>query len=221
MAMSNPVVRISVLMIAVCAMVACTTMDPPDAQPVPTGLVAADFDDFDQAWIRPDFDFSGYDAVLIEPAEIEFAPDWERSGERTGSRLSQTMADVEGTRAEMIDVIDEAIRQAVRRDDRFRVVETPGPGVLRLRPRVDDLFITAIDPMKMAARVDQYVRSVGHGLAGLEVADASSGEVLMQFFDRRETRRYEELRLASPGLVATDFIDWYRRFAVDALNTLP
>lgn len=221
MAMSNPLLRIFVPVAAACSLAACTTVNQTDMQPVPAGLVSADFADFDQAWIRPDVDFSGYDAVLIEPAVIEFDPSWGRSGQRTGSRLPGTMADIDGTRTEVAEVIDQALRDQLRQDERFRIVEAAGPNVLRLRPRVDDLFISAIDPMKMAARTDQYVRGVGHGRAGLEVADSVTGDVLMQVSDPRETRRYPDLQLATPGLVATDFIDWYRRFSEDALEAMP
>ena len=221
MAMLKPLFRIFVLATAACSIVACTTVNQTDAQAVPAGLVSADFADFDQAWIRPDADFSEYDAVLIEPAVIEFDPDWGRSGQLTGSRLPSTMVDIDATRAEMTEVIDQALRDQLRRDERFRIVEAAGPNVLRLRPRADELFISAIDPMKMAARTDQYVRSMGHGRAGLEVADSVTDDVLMQVSDLRETRRYTDLQLATPSRVATDFIDWYRRFSEDALEAMP
>ena len=220
MAMSNPLLRISFLAVAAYTTVACTTVNQADVQPAPTGLVAADFDDFDQAWIRPDVDFSDYDAVLIEPAVIEFDPNWGRSGHRTGSRLPTTMADIEGTRVEMTEVIDQALRDQLQEDERFRIVEAAGPNVLRLRPHVDDLFITAIDPMKVAARVDQYVHNVGYGRAGLKVFDSSSDEPLLQLSDRRDTRRYEILQFANPALVARDFREWYMRFTEDALEVM-
>ncbi|MEM7054183.1 MAG: DUF3313 family protein [Pseudomonadota bacterium] len=190
------------------------------AQSAPNGMVSLDSRDFDQAWIRSDLDVSGFTAVIIEPAEIEFDPAWARSDQRTGSRLPKDLADIDGTREEMLKVIDQGIRQALKNDGRFRVVETAGPGVLRLRPRVDDLHISAIDPMKMVARSDQYVHSVGHGRAGIEVIDSVSGEVLMQMSDPRETRRYPNLQLANPGLVAADFIEWYQRFSEDVLNQM-
>ena len=185
------------------------------------GLVEADIRDFDQAWLRPGFSADEFQAVMIEPAVIEFDPDWGRTNQRTGSRLATNLADTDGTREEMLEVIDRGLRRAIEQDDRFRIVDQPGPDVLRLRPTVDDLYINAIDPMKMATRTDQFVRTMGQGRPGLELLDSVSGKVLMQVADQRETRRYPDLQLATPGLVATDFIEWYRRFSQDALDAMP
>jgi|GEM_PF-4222914 len=220
--MSNAIFLRLVLAAVFCmALAACAApgYDRMDSSP-PEGMTIAQGQRLDQAWVQADADFSSYRAVLIEPAEIEFDPAWGRPSERTGSRLANPQVDIDGTRKEMQSVIDRAVRKTLNEDARFELVDESGPGVLRLQPSVDQLFITAIDPMKIATRVEQFIRSSGRGIAGIEISDSESGQPLLITADWRETRRYEPLRVASPGLTANDFRDWYRRFLKDSLELI-
>lgn len=196
---------------------AAPTRDP--ITPAPSvGMIDAGATRLDQAWILPETDFSNYHAILIEPAKIEFDPTWGRPSGRAGSRLANPPVDIDGTRKEMQSVIDRAVRDVLQRSEQFEVVDTAGPGVLRLRPSVDQLFITAIDPLKSATRADQFIRRSGRGIAGVEIRDGATGQPLLIVSDWRETRRYEPLRIASPSLTENDFRDWYQRFLKDSLE---
>ena len=69
--------------------------------------------------------------------------------------------------------------------DSVEVAWRPGPGVLRLTPKLRDFYVNA--PSKTAPGVQPYTVYAGEATLELEARDGASGELLAKVVDRRTT----------------------------------
>jgi Protein of unknown function (DUF3313) len=161
------------------------------------GLTATD--DSDRAafvYVKQGLDLSGYTGVLIERPEARMSSEMLREiGPEDTSYLLGAFAD--------------ALRESI--DEKFRLVEFPGPGILRIRSCLTDAdsAVGALTPFSRILPVGVVLSSgkrlvTGSGInaakasAELEVIDSETGEQLAAALDRR----------LGTGVARNVFTDW-------------
>ena len=111
---------------------------------------------------------------MMDPVEVAMEKDWMSDYNREAT-LSQrlTQEDIErilqAAREGFTEVFTEAYREAG-----MELVTAPGADVLRLRPGVVDLFVSAPDTMT-AGRSRTYSMESGHATLFLEARDSTTG----------------------------------------------
>ncbi len=79
----------------------------------------------------------------------------------------------------------DAVVEALSGDGGYRIVDIPGPDVLRITAELIDLIVR-IPTQRTSGRGGMAVRSYGEVTAVLEVRDSQSGEILARAADRRD-----------------------------------
>jgi hypothetical protein len=163
--------------------VALSGCGPQPTQPKPGGAVdieglqAVTARNFEAAYARPGVTFADYSKLMVEELELAFqTPDREQNqfplGEDQKTRFRAAMAaafDEEFGKLEAVDVVME-----------------PGPDVLALRVRVQDIVARA--PGRRVGgggRAGFALETVGEMTLVLELKDSQSDEVLVRVFDRQ------------------------------------
>jgi hypothetical protein len=147
------------------------------------GLEKTGIKDIDLAYARPGATLAGYQRVKLDPVEVEFSERW--NPERTGSRLKVTGAEREAIRADVASFVQEEFARELQRNGGYQLTTDTGPDVLRIKPRILDLYVNA-PGADNAARTRTFVSSTGEMTLLAELSDAASGQVLERFADRRE-----------------------------------
>ncbi|HEY1927841.1 MAG TPA: DUF3313 family protein [Caulobacteraceae bacterium] len=157
------------------------------------GLVLVESKQLDRVYLLPEADFKSYNKVMLEPTEVAFKENWIRdynsSASKTGKRLDQNHADqiVKAVSTGMGETFAQAYRKAG-----YQIVQSAGPGVLRVRTGVINLAITAPD-VRTAGRSRTWSRSAGEATLVVEARDSETGALLGRALDRRapsESRMY-------------------------------
>ncbi len=110
-------------------------------------------------------------------------------------------------RDEFTKVFTEAYREAG-----MEVVTAPGADVMRLRPGVLDLFISAPDTMT-AGRSRTYSMEAGHATLFLEVRDSTTGTLLGRALDKRATRNSGQVQVSNRVTNTADFRMLFKQWA--------
>lgn len=105
-------------------------------------LAATGWSNADSPQTGTETGFGDYRKVLVEPVEVGFHPRWRPR--RTGSRLPLADRERERIRDEIAAAFDRTFGDEVA-SGRLERVSEPGPGVLRLRPRLVDVTVNVID----------------------------------------------------------------------------
>ena len=162
---------------------------PVAAAPAASGLVPVRAMDFDEALQQPGADFRSYRKILIDPAEVTFDENWLGDVNRRGATLSgrvtrgEAQAIVEAARKSFDASWTDAFRAAG-----YEIVASPGDGVLRLSPRVADLYVNA--PTAVTSGIARnYVAEAGVATLFLEIRDSRTGMIVGRFRDRRHTMK--------------------------------
>ena len=135
------------------------------------------------AYARPGAKLSAYDKVIVDPVKVEFARDWKPK--KTGSSLALPEEDRERIRSSVAKAVHEEFVRELSSKSTYQVVTSPGPGVLRVKPDIMNLYVSAPDTAS-ASRSRTYVSSAGRMTLLAELSDSASGEVQARVVDRRE-----------------------------------
>lgn len=128
----------------------------------------------DEVFIKKEVDFSTYDAVMVDKINVWYPTEAEPTGE------NRVKAEANLTRARAL--FRDAIRNAL--GDRYRVVQQPGPGVLRLTAEFVDLRSVpdgGAVPDELARF--EFRTQPGHVTMVARLRDSQSGEVLARAAD--------------------------------------
>ena len=167
---------------------ACALAATPPTGPVGSdGLAPMQASRLDEFSVRPNTDLTSYRKVVVEPAQVEFKKGWLKDINRTRdlSRwlLPQDQQDIaDNTAANLHAVIVDAFKARG-----YEVVTKPGPGVLRVSPRVTDLYVNAPD-IAAAAPARLFNIDAGEATLILEVRDSANGTLLARVVDRGTAR---------------------------------
>lgn len=145
------------------------------------------------AYARPGATLAGYDKVRLDPVEVSFRKDWNPT--RAGSHIKLTADERESIRSGVARIVLEEFGRELQRGGGYQVVAENGPDVLRVRPYIANLYVTAPDP-KSATPSRTFVVSAGEMTLYAELVDSETGQVLARVVDRREARRAGQMMRA-------------------------
>jgi len=171
------------LALAVAAPLAAATRPDVDALMNREGLQPIQVKNIDLAYARPGATLAPYKRIQIEPVPVEFSRRWDP--ERTGSRLKLSTEQREMIRAAVSRAVREEFGRELTATGNYQLAAEAGPDVLRVTPRIFNLYLNAPDAGS-AARTRTYFASAGEMTLLAELHDASSNQLLMRFADRRE-----------------------------------
>ena len=150
------------------------------------GLVRQPNTRLDAVFLRADAEIPSYTNVIIAPASVQFARNWEPNrGGRSLSRRLDT-ADVVAIKDNLAATLGDIFREELTAGG-YQVVTEPGPDTLLVIPAIVDLYITAPDTMS-AGRSRTYTASSGRMTLVLELRDSVTGETLARVVDSQSGR---------------------------------
>ena len=131
-------------------------------------------------------DLRPYTAIMIDPVSVAYQRDPRGRRRSTGpgdpgGNFALTPNQMENLKS----YFGEAVIEALSGDGAYRIVDAPGPDVLRITAELIDLIVR-IPTQTTSARGGMAVRSYGEVTIVLEVRDSQSGEILARAADRRD-----------------------------------
>ena len=145
------------------------------------------------AYARPGAKLSRYTKVMVEPVQVAFASSWKPK--RSGSSLPLAEADRERIRMGVAKLVHEEFVRELQAGSGYRLVESAGADVLRVKPEILNLYVSAADSGPSRART--YVASAGQMTLLAELIDSETHQIQARVVDRREARRFTGMKLGS------------------------
>lgn len=182
------------------------------------GLVEIKSKRLDAAYLAPGADFRPYTKLMVDPTEAAFHKDWMKNmnDRRDVSRMvddEKAQEILAAAKTNFAEVFHEAFTKAG-----YTIVDSPGPGVLRVRPGVVNLYVNAPDVMS-AGRSRSYTANAGEATMILELRDSQTNALLGRVLDRRETRDSGGMQATSVSNVA-DFRALFKNWAESSVKGL-
>lgn len=146
-----------------------------------SGLEPIPMKGMDIAYARPGVDFGAYQELLLEPVEVELAPEWEPL--RSDSRASLPPRVIEELHEDVAAPLRDGFAKSIERGGKYQLVGEPGPGVLRVRVRVVDVRLNAPD-LRTPGRTERWAKSFGEMTLVAELVDVDSGALVARIMDR-------------------------------------
>ncbi len=176
------------------------------------GLVQVKPKRLDAVFLLPGADFRSYNKIMMDPVEVAFEKDWLKDYNREttmSQRLTQEDIEriVQAAREGFTEIFTEAYQKAG-----MELVTAPGADVLRLRPGVVDLFVSAPDTMT-AGRSRTYSMEAGHATLFLEARDSTTGALLGRALDKRATRNSGQVQVSNRVTNSADFRMLFKQWA--------
>ena len=147
-------------------------------------LVKAKSKRFDALYLLPGADFRGYTKVMLDPAPVAFAEYWSRDINQTRDLMRRTTTEEAEQIAEQASTGLAGIFADAFRNAGYEVVTAPGADVLRLSPRIVDLWITAPENLTTSPRTRVYAAESGEATLMLHFHDSTTGALLGRAVDR-------------------------------------
>ncbi len=150
------------------------------------GLVRLPGTSLNAVFVKPDAEIPAYRNLLLKPAEVRFARNWDpnRGGRSSLNRLDA--ADLAAIQDGVATMLNDIFREELTAGG-YQFVTEPGPETLIVVPAIVDLYITAPDTMT-AGRSRTYSANSGRMTLVLELSDSMTGEVLARVVDTRSGR---------------------------------
>ncbi len=177
------------------------------------GLVEVKPKRLDAAFLLPGADFRPYRKLMIDPVEVAFKKDWAKDYNRDAATLSQrlTQEDIERISQSARETFTEVFNEAYQKAG-LEVVTAPGADVLRVRPGIMDLYVTAPDSMS-SGRSRTYVDEAGQAMLIVELRDSTTGALLGRGLDRRATRSTGRVQISNSVTNLSDFRMLFKQWA--------
>lgn len=177
------------------------------------GLVEVKPKRLDAVFLLPGADFRKYTKIMMDPVEVAFEKDWARDYNRDSVTLSQRLDqdDLERISQAARDAFTEVFKEEYAKEG-LEIVTEPGEDVLRLRPGVVDLHISAPDTMT-TGRSRTYTMESGHATLFLEARDSTTGALLGRALDKRATRNTGRVQISNSVTNLSDFKSLFRQWA--------
>src|SRR5438067_3105523 len=183
-------------LLVLCFTIAATGCSTPGA-PTADGLAPVASGQVDALYVRPDADIRSYHQVFIEPVPVKFRSDY---GQRHAMNylLAEPMyrpyQDPQSLAADMANLMQAGLLDAFKAAN-YEVVGAPGPGVLHVSAKINDLFINAPDRLSSSVRVTLN-RETGEATYLLEASDGATGNVVARVQHHQIVREVSRLNLA-------------------------
>jgi hypothetical protein len=150
------------------------------------GLVRQPNTRLDAVFLKPDAEIPSYTSIILAPASVQFARNWDPN--RGGRSLSRRLdaADITAIKDSLATMLRDTFREELAAGG-YQVVTEPGPDTLLVIPAIVDLYITAPDT-NVAARSRTYTANSGRMTLVLELRDSVTGETLARVVDSQSGR---------------------------------
>ncbi|SRR6266404_9295426 len=209
---------LSVVFLSLCVMTAgCATQTV-----TADGLVSTSSGKFDELYLRPNADLAAYRRVLIAPVPVKFRSDYLTQRHGSNALLAEPRykpyQDAESIAQDFSALMQASLTDAFRAAN-YEVVETPGPGVLRISASIDELFINAPDRLSSSVRAT-FNRDTGQATLVLEATDSVSGAGLARVVHRNTVREATRANIADDTTNRFWFETAFRRFAANVTTEL-
>jgi len=195
-----------VLLAAACATETKTTTD---------GLVSVSSGKFDELYVRPQTDLSAYRSVLIEPVTVKFRSDFLTRKHGLNHLLAQPLhrpyQDPDSLAQDLASLMQASLVDAFRHAN-YEIAAAPGPGVLRIAAKIDELYVNAPDEMSSSVRAT-FNRDTGQAVLLLDASDAVSGNTLARIAHLNIVREVTRANLANDTTNRFWFETAFRRWA--------
>lgn len=150
------------------------------------GLVRQPNTRMDAVFLRPDAEIPSYANIILAPAAVQLARNWDPNrGGRSMSRRLDT-ADVVAMKNDLSTLLGDIFKEELTAGG-YQIVTEPGPDTLLVVPAIIDLYVTAPDAMA-PGRSRTYTANSGRMTLVLEVRDSVTGETLARVVDGRSGR---------------------------------
>lgn len=131
----------------------------------------------DEVLVRSGVDFAAYRRILIDPARVEFHGNWIRNTiTRRSAPRRLSPEDAGAIAQDFATSLARSLAEAFRASG-FELATSPAPEVLRLRPAITDLYVSAPEGV-VPGRSMMIVRDAGDALLILEARDAATDALL-------------------------------------------
>ena len=190
------------------------------ATPAPSeGLVSVRSWNLDELYLRPNADLASYRRVVIDPVQVTFRKDWNRDFVDPHASVRRLTQDdvrriAEETGSGLRSVLTETFRARG-----YEIAAAPGPGVLRLSPSLNDVYVNAVEDLYPGGTTKSFTKDAGEATLLLDVRDAATGTLLGRIVDRRtanETKGTQRSDLIRSPRVQSNFWfeDLFRKWSV-------
>ena len=149
------------------------------------GLIRVKSKRLQNVYLLPGADFSGYSQVLLDPSEVAFRKDWLRDYNMSSVGLDDRLsaADARKMIVKAQTGFDQIFAKACTSAG-LQVATQPGPGVLRVRTAVVNVFVDAPDTNSIGME-RSYSPEAGGATLVLEVRDSQTNALLGRAVDGR------------------------------------
>ena len=176
------------------------------------GLMPAQSSTLDKLYLRPNANLATYRRVMIDPVQVEFQKDWLRNmnDPRYVARLRPEDAKriADETTANVGSIVADAFKA-----HGYEIASAPGPDVLRLSPRVTELYVNAPD-IYPPGKTRSFTRDAGEATLILEARDSLAGTLLAVAVDHGTAQDMLRITRADNVTNAFWFDGLYRRWAM-------
>ncbi|HSC62347.1 MAG TPA: DUF3313 family protein [Caldimonas sp.] len=157
------------------------------------GLEKITVKDIDLAYARPGASLAAYKRVKLERVEVEFRK--AKDPARAGSAIRLSSEERERIRSNVSRVVQEEFAKELQKGSIYQVASDAGVDVLRVKPRILDLYVNAPDVGQGRSRT--LVSSAGEMTLVAELADSVSGKVLARVADQRDASKEGRMYLVN------------------------
>jgi hypothetical protein len=157
------------------------------------GLQKVKVKDIELAYARPGASLAAYKRIKLDPVEVEFRK--AKDPAREGSAIKLSSEEREKIRSNVARVVEEEFAKELQKASAYQVANDAGPGVLRVKPRILDLYVNAPDVGQGRSRT--LVSSAGEMTLMAELSDSASGQVLARIADRRDASKQGRMYLVN------------------------
>ncbi|HEX5129859.1 MAG TPA: DUF3313 family protein [Usitatibacter sp.] len=190
---ANGTIRTLLLALSFTTAAAFAQKNPLDEISSHDGLARVNVKGIDLAYKSADADIAKYGKLIVDPVEVAFRKDWNPT--RPGSNLKLSAADRENIRTGVAKVVQEEFEKALKAGGGWQVVNEAGPDVLRLKPKILNLYVNAPDTRQAGVRT--FTLTSGEMTLLLEAFDSESGAIVARVIDRQESRNTGQWQLSS------------------------
>src|ERR1043166_454283 len=112
----------------------------------------------DELYLRPNTDLASYRSVMIDPVQVEFRKYWNRDFVDPHAKLRQLSQDDARRIAEETAVgLQTALADAFKARG-YAIAGAPGPGVLRLSPRLTNVYVNAVEDLYTGGTTKSFTK---------------------------------------------------------------
>jgi len=190
--------------------------DKNDIPNVRDGLVKVKSNHLGAVYLLPGTDFRGYTKVLLDQTQVVFRDHWIKDVNQSTRELSNRISSedakriVEDARTTFAEIFCKALKDAG-----FEIVTAPGADVLRLAPRVVEMYVNAPDKVTTAPLTRVFTVDAGQATLVLEIRDSTTGTLIGRATDHGTASLDGSSRLSRTSSVAnrSEFEDLFRAWA--------